>query len=111
MFRSDVQMTPESRSVHLHVIEREFRKKLKDDHLQSEANKPAASRTVSQTTKDKAPDDSKRRQSTGEILKYPLANRDLDNRATIVNQSELTKSLNENLFKSHPTLTGECAAV
>lgn len=109
--QSVFQMTNESRTVHLHVIEREFRKQLKDDQLQGEAkqregDKPAASRTVSQTTKHKAPDDSKRRQSTGEILKHPLAHRALDSRPT--NQSELTKSLNENLFQSHPTLTGEC---
>ena len=100
---SSATQSNELRTVHLQVIERELRSKSKDDRLQADARHDGTAHgDASQTL-----DDRRRRQSTGEILKYSQANRAGENRATIANQSELTKSLNENLFKGHRALTGE----
>lgn len=101
---SQSTMTNDLRTVHLHVIEREYRNKLKDDRLQGDAKFHENISKANQTTND----DLKRRQSAGEILKYSLANRDLagglDYR--LANQSNPIKRLNGDLFKSHEALIG-----
>ena len=96
---SQSTMTNDLRTVHLHVIEREFRNKLKDDRPQVDGRGLAVTSEENRENVNEADqainDDRKRRQSAGEMLKYSLAN-----------QSKLAKRLNGNLFQSHEALTG-----